>query len=279
MTTILDALEKGTQYLTQKGLPDARLNMELLIAHELKLKRMDLYLRFDQPLEETQLHQLRNNLKKRGQRTPLQHITGSVVFHQSSFKSDERALIPRPETEELVEIILRQEFPKPARILDLGCGSGVLGLSLAKSLGNNCRELVLADLSTEALSLAGENADLLKTECSLIQTDLFSDLTGPFDLIAANLPYVAEKMRDELEPEVRHDPEMALFSGADGLDCLRRFCSQCAQFLSPGGLAALEVGFDQGQVVADLLTEGGLENATVESDLNGIARFPLARKA
>ena len=279
MTTILDALEKGTQYLAQKGVQDARLNMELLIAHELGLQRMDLYLRFDQPLDESDLTRLREKLKKRGLRTPLQHITGFIDFHHCTFKTDARALIPRPETEELIEIILKEKLPKPARILDLGCGSGVLGISLAKSLGDECSELMLADLSTEALSLAGENADLLETEATLVETDLFSNLTGTFDLIAANLPYVAEVMRDELEPELFHDPEMALFSGVDGLDCLRQFARQCSPFLKPGGLVALEVGFDQGQTVADLLTDAGLENASVMSDLNGIARFPLARKA
>lgn len=279
MTTILDVLEKGTQFLAQKGVKDARLNMELLVAHELELKRMDLYLRFDQPIPEDALSNLRENLKKRGQRIPIQHITNYSDFHHIRLKTDSRALIPRPETEELVELIHRLEFPKPARILDLGCGSGALGISIAKLLGRNCEKLVLADLSTEALSLASENADQLEVECELLESDLFSNIEETFDLIVANLPYVAESMRKELEPEVLHDPDMALFSGPDGLDCLRKFCRACPDFLNPGGLTALEVGFDQGQVVADLLTEAGLEDASVESDLSGIARFPLARKA
>ena len=118
MTTILDVLEKGAQFLENKGIKDARLNMELLVAHELGLKRMDLYLRFDQPLEETQIIQLREKLKLRGQNTPLQHLNGNVSFHHLDFQCDHRALIPRPETEELVEIALGLDFPKPARILD-----------------------------------------------------------------------------------------------------------------------------------------------------------------
>ncbi|YCM45425.1 peptide chain release factor N(5)-glutamine methyltransferase [Verrucomicrobiaceae bacterium 227] len=279
MTTILEVLEKGAQFLTQKGIKDARLNMELMVAHELELKRMDLYLRFDQPIPEERLIKLRENLKKRGQRVPLQHITGITEFYRDSFKTDSRALIPRPETEELVQLIHKAEFPKPARILDLGCGSGVLGISIARALGPDCTELILADLSTEALSLAKENSERLEIPCELIESDLFSATTGTFDVIAANLPYVAESVRDELEPELQHDPAMALFSGADGLDCLRRFAKECSFHLNSGGLVALEVGFDQGEVVAQLLKSAGLIDVTVACDLNGIARFPLARKA
>lgn len=279
MTTILDVLEKGTGFLTQKGIKDARLNMELMVAHELGLKRMDLYLRFDAPLEESALANLREKLKKRGQGIPLQHINGIVSFHHSEFLCDERALIPRPETEELVEIALKADFPDAGRILDVGCGSGVLGLSVAKGLGEKCQELVLCDLSTEALSLAKENAERLGIDCQLIQSDLFSAVEAPFDLILANLPYIAEGERENLEAEVSHDPEMALFSGDDGLDLLRVFAAQCREYLNPGGLVALEVGFDQGEAVAQLLRDGGLTEVIVHQDLNGIPRFPLARKA
>lgn len=279
MTTILEVLEKGAQFLSQKGLKDARLNMELLVAHELGLKRMDLYLRFDQPIPEESLSKLRENLKKRGQRVPIQHIIGFTEFYRDTFKTDARALIPRPETEELVELIHKANFSKPARILDLGCGSGALGISVSRGLGPDCEQLILADLSTEALSLARENSERLEVQCELVESDLFSAITGTFDIIAANLPYVAESARDELEPELKYDPELALFSGADGLDCLRRFAKDCPPFLNSGGLIALEVGFDQGDLVAQLLKEAGLVDVTVARDLNGIARFPLARKA
>lgn len=279
MTTILDVLEKGASFLEQKGIEDPRLNMELMVAHELGLKRMDLYLRFDQPLEEKQLASLREKLKKRGQYTPLQHLNGTVLFGRYEFKSDARALIPRPETEELVELIQKESFSKPARILDMGCGSGVLGLTLAKNLGTDCEQVVLADLSTDALALCEENANSLEIEATLVESNLFSAIEGTFDLIVANLPYIAETERPKLAPEVHHDPEMALFSGPDGLDLLREFCSECPQFLSSGGLVALEVGYDQGEIVAGLLKDAGLSEITVGKDLNGIPRFPLARKA
>lgn len=278
MTTILDVLEKGAAFLTQKGIADARLNMELLVAHELGFRRMDLYLRFDEPLAEANLTSLREKLKKRGQHIPIQHLNGVIHFGNYEFKSDHRALIPRPETEELVSLIHKQSFNKPARILDLGCGSGVIGLTLAKDLGTDCEQLILADLSTEALALCEENTKALEVTATLLQSDLFTSIEGHFDLIVANLPYVAESEREQLQPEVRHDPDMALFSGADGLDLLRSFCSQCADFLKHGGLVALEVGYDQGTTVAQLLQDAGLSLLTIGEDLNGIPRFPLARK-
>ena len=277
MTTILDILEKGTQFLNSKGIEDARLNMELLVAHELDCRRMDLYLRFDQPVPEEKLPSLREHLKKRSQRIPLQHLTNVVHFYSHDFISDHRALIPRPESEELVSLVLKETFPKPARILDLGCGSGVLGLSLAKALGTDCEQLVLADLSTEALSLAKENAEALQVPAEIVQSNLFLGLEGRFDLIIANLPYIGESEREDLSKEVRHDPEIALFSGSDGLDLLRLFASQCSPFLNSGGLIALEVGHSQGETVCDLLREGGMTEISLRSDLNDIPRFPLAR--
>ena len=278
MTTILDVLKKGALFLEQKGLPEARLNMEIMVAHELQLKRMELYLRFEQPLSEEQLTSLREKLKQRGQRIPLQHITGTVAFGNYEFRSDARALIPRPETEELVDLIKKQTFNKPARILDVGCGSGVLGLTLAKDLGPDCSDLTLVDLSPEALSLTQENADLLEVEATFLESDLFSNVEGTFDLIVANLPYIAESERENLEPEVQHDPAMALYSGTDGLDLLRIFCSQCADYLNPEGTVALEVGYDQGEIVTEFLNQAGLNQVSLHADLNGILRFPIAHK-
>ena len=280
MTTILDVLNKGAAFLSQKGIADARLNMELLVAHELGLKRMDLYLRFEQPLVEAQLASLREKLKKRGQHVPLQHLNGVIHFGNYEFKSDHRALIPRPESEELISLIHTQSFTKPARILDLGCGSGVLGITLAKDLGIDCEQLVLTDLSTDALALCEQNARALEVPAILIKSDLFSAIDGTFDLIVANLPYIAETERENLQPEVLlHDPEMALFSGADGLDLLRLFCAQCGSYLKSGGLVALEVGYDQGDIVGNLLSEAGLTLISIGKDLGQIPRFPLARKA
>ena len=279
MTTILDVLEKGTSFLDKKGIAEPRLNMELMVAYELGIKRMDLYLRFDQPLDKTALASLREKLKKRSENVPLQHINKVVHFGNYEFYCDHRALIPRPETEELVDLVKKQLLTKPARILDVGCGSGVLGLTLSKDLGSDCEQLTLADLSTDALSLCEQNRKALEVKATLIESNLFSSITGTFDLIVANLPYIANGERAKLEPEVLHDPRMALFSGSDGLDLLRLFCAECTTYLNTGGLVALEVGYDQGEIVAGFLREAGLTKVLIGNDLNGIARFPLAQQA
>jgi release factor glutamine methyltransferase len=276
MKTVLDCIESGARYLEKRGIEDARRNMQWLVAKELGCSRIALYTQFDRPLKEEELTPLRDYLKRRGEGEPLQHLLGTVEFCGHEFRCDRRALVPRPETEELVSAILERAFPRPTRLLDVGTGSGVLGLSLAKSLGEDCQEAVLSDLSTDALALARENAELLELSPTILESDLLAKVDGKFELIAANLPYVAESERASLSAEVAHDPPSALFAGPDGLDLIRRFLPQGAQHLSPGGLLAMEIGFDQGPQVLALVKEAGLEEAQLVKDLSGNTRFVFA---
>jgi release factor glutamine methyltransferase len=278
MTTVLEILDKGTAYLAKKGIEDARRNMQMLVAHQLDCTRMDLYLRFDQPLEEADLAPLRDLLKRRGDGVPLQHLLGSVTFHRRDFKTDARALIPRPETEELAEWLIKNvKLPENPRILDMGCGSGVLGLTLAADLPGS--QAVLADLSPDALDLARENAALLEIpNATFVESDLFSSLAGrTFDLIVANLPYVPETDRPTLSKEVAHDPDLALFSGPDGLDLIRRFVPATKNHLAPGGWLALEIGIHQSDEVESLLQAASLTDVLTLKDLSGIPRLPVGR--
>jgi release factor glutamine methyltransferase len=252
--------------------------MQMLVAHQLGCSRMDLYLQFDRPLEEDQLEPLRGALRKRGEGIPLQHLLGTVEFHRREFRCDARALVPRPETEELAEIVLK-ELPADfsGRLLDLGCGSGVLGLTLAAE--RPAASIVLADVSPEALALAAENAAALDlSNVEPVESDLFGSLGGDFDAIVANLPYVADSARDSLAAEVRHDPDLALFGGPDGLDTISRAVPAAFDHLQPGGLLALEIGHDQASQVAALLKQSGFTEITTAEDLSGIPRFPIARK-
>ncbi|MDP0489745.1 MAG: peptide chain release factor N(5)-glutamine methyltransferase [Verrucomicrobiota bacterium JB023] len=277
MRTLLEVLERGTEYLSKHGIEDARLNMQLLLGHHLALNRMQLYLNYDRPLSDEELEPIRVSLKKRSQRIPLQHLLGSVEFHGREFKSDERALIPRPETEELVSLILSEQINSPTRFIDVGTGSGVIGITLAEKLPE-VAEAQLADFSPSALALARENAAELGNGVKFIESDLLASIEGSFDLIVANLPYIPDTEKDRMEPELSHDPGAALFSGADGLNHLRRLIADAPRFLNPGGLLALEIGHDQGAAVTTLLEQAGLREITLHSDLSGIPRFPFARK-
>ena len=279
LTTVLEVIDGGTGFLEKKGVSEARLNMQRIVGHFLGFTRVQLYLEFDRPLTEEQLAPIREALKKRGQHIPLQHVIGEVEFLCRDFKSDARALIPRPETEELVSLILKEKerFNTPTRILDVGAGSGVIGISLAAEL-ENTSEVVLCDISREALALAKENAEALETPVILIESDLFSNIEGTFDLIVANLPYVPERDRDSLAPELSHDPALALFSGPDGMDLIKKFVSEVGRFLNPGGLVAMEVGHEQGPPTAALLEQHSFDPVEVKSDLSGVPRFPFATK-
>jgi release factor glutamine methyltransferase len=278
MTTVLDILDKGTAYLEKRGIEDARRNMQMLVAHQLGCTRMDLYLRFDQPIPEEHLDPLRESLKKRGEGVPVQHLMGTVFFRQHEFKTDARGLIPRPETEELAEWLAKQvPLPENARVLDMGTGSGCLGLSLAHDFPT--ARVTLADISPDALALARENAGFTGiANVDFIETDLFSAIPSDarFDLIVANLPYVPEG--EEVAKEVRHDPALALFSGKDGLDLIRRFIPDAHRFLAPGGWLALEIGIDQSSEVEALLRDASFTDVLTLNDLSGIPRFPVARR-
>lgn len=277
MTTVLETIDKGTLYLEKRGVPDARRNMQILVAHQLACTRTQLYVQFDRPLGEAELEPLRAALKQRADGVPLQHLLGSVEFHRRTFKTDARALIPRPETEELAEWLLGLELTDTTAVLDMGCGSGVLGLTLAAERPH--WHLTLADVSPDALALARENAAALDlTDVSLVESDLFASLPGPFDGIVANLPYVPETDRPTLSREVLHDPALALFGGPDGLDVIRKFISQAFARLHPGGWLALEIGKDQAAAVASMLEGAGFTAIAIRADLSGVARFPFARK-
>jgi release factor glutamine methyltransferase len=152
MSTVLETIDGGARYLEKRGIGDSRRNMQIMVAHQLACTRMQLYTQFDRPLGESELVPLREMLKRRGEGVPLQHVLGVVSFHHRDFKSDARALIPRPETEELAEWILSMSMGDDLKVLDMGCGSGVLGLTLAAERPS--WHVTLADVSEDALALA-----------------------------------------------------------------------------------------------------------------------------
>ncbi|MDB6071321.1 MAG: protein-(glutamine-N5) methyltransferase, release factor-specific [Verrucomicrobiales bacterium] len=282
MKTVLQTIQSGTPWLEKAGVEDPRLNMEHLLAHVMGCKRMQLYLQFDRPLGEDILAPLRDLVTRRRQREPLQHLMGSVEFMGREYKSDARALIPRPETEELVEKILahykKENLPAPGRILDMGTGSGVIGLSLAHAFP--AAHATLADISPDALDLARENAiktNLAPERAEFILTNLFQNLPGPpHDLIVANLPYIAADEVLTLSPEVRRDPALALDGGPIGTEIIADFLTQLRPHAAPGAFIALEIGAGQSTDLLPLMQNSGLQDSRSIPDYSGRDRFLFA---
>ena len=239
---------------------------------------MDLYLEFERPLTETELAPLRELVKRRAQSEPLQHLLGTVEFCDHTFAIDKRAMVPRPETEELVELLIAKCEMRIAnpKMVDVGTGSGVIALSLAAKFPE--AEVYAVDISDDALALARENAARLGLERVHFQkSDLLESLPERFDLIVANLPYISMQDRHLLAREVLHDPEVALFGGPSGDELVRKLIEQAPTHLKPGGLLALEIGLGQGERLSDFLRQKNYHDIELKKDYSGITRFLLAR--
>ena len=276
MKSVLEVLRATTDYFVKHSVENPRLNAEHLIAHVLGKKRLDLYLEFDRPLGERELDPLRDLLRKRAAGVPLQHLLGTVEFHRRVFASDARALIPRPETELLMELVLREPLAAEPRVLDVGTGSGVIALTLAAELPT--ARVTAVDLSPEALSLARENATRLDLagRVEFLQSDLLSGVEGAFDLIVANLPYIPAGEIPTLAREVQHDPALALAGGVEGTELITRLIDQARSHLVPGGRIALEIGHDQSARLAAELERNNFRDIRPVADYQGSLRFLFA---
>jgi release factor glutamine methyltransferase len=277
VTTVIEVLNRTTAFFEKHGIESPRLNAQHLLAHSLGKKRIELYLEFERLLGEPELAPLRELVRRRGQGEPLQHLLGTVEFGQHTFVSDRRALIPRPETEQLVEYICDLALPRAARILDVGTGSGVIILSLAARFPE--AQLHAIDLSADALALARVNAEQLAIpeRVEFSQGHLLENVAGAFDLIVANLPYVGRKDAGQLAPEVQHDPALALFGGANGDELIRELIAAAPAHLAPGGTLALEIGHDQAEGLSACLAAQNFHDIAAKKDYAGTLRFLIAQ--
>lgn len=279
MLTILEIIKKTTEFFEKRGIESARLNAELLVGHALGLKRMQLYIQFERPLAETELEKIRPLVKRRGNREPLQHILGTMEFAGLTLKVDRRALIPRPETEYLIELLVSQFPASPPRVLDLGTGTGAIALALAKAWPETT--VVAIDRSGEALALARENADSngLSSRVTFLASDWFSAVPAQekFTLIVSNPPYLSDEETDAAEPEVKNfEPRGALSAGLDSAVDLEHIIRGARARLNPGGRLALETGIAQHARLQALLQAEGYPSSQSLKDLTGRDRFILA---
>ena len=279
MLSVLEIIKRTTGFFEQRGVESPRLNAELIIGHALGLKRMQLYLQFERLLTEPELEKIRPLVKRRGNREPLQYVTGETEFFGLKLKVDRRALIPRPETERLIELISQQMVAPPVSILDLGTGSGAIALSLAKTYPEAV--VTAVEISEEALGLARENAAAcgLTGRVKFVQSDWLSALpTGEkYQLIVANPPYLSDAETAEAQPEVKgFEPPMALSAGANGAAALEHIIGAARPYLTPGGLLACETGQAQHQALLTLAADRGYARAESRCDLTGRQRYLLA---
>ena len=285
--TVLEILNRTKVFFEKKGVPDARLDAEYIICFGLGIKkRMDLYLNFDKPLSATELDKLRPLVARRANREPLQHIVGDTSFRGHTIKCDTRALVPRPETEELVDMAKKRlaSVATPF-IVEIGTGTGAIAIACAKEIPG--AKVLATDVSAEALALAKENADANETPIEFAQGDLLDAVTGEamakaagdasakIDSLIANLPYIPDGEKGKLQPEVdKFDPELALYGGPDGLSLVRKMLKQTEGRLSAGASILLEIGSEQASVLeSEAASYPWLEFTGIHKDFCGNVRF------
>lgn len=279
--TVLELLRWTTNYFERTGIDSARLDAEILLAHALEIDRLRLYIDYEKPVQTEERDRFRTLVQRRaGERVPVSLLLGQREFWSLPFRVTGDVLTPRPETETLVEAVLSKvaDVESAVRILDVGTGSGAIALALASELPN--AEITATDLSTPALQIATENADHLHTRerIRFLAGDLFEPVASErFDLVVSNPPYVARDDAASLPPELAHEPEMALFAGADGLEVIRRLVAEAGDHLSPRGWLLFELSPEQFETVEMELVTAGFSEIERHFDLAKLARVVGAR--
>jgi release factor glutamine methyltransferase len=283
--TVLETIQRSTEFLARKGVDSPRLQTELLLAHQLKLQRMQLYLNFERALGQADLDKFRELIRRRGHREPLQHIIGSTSFCGLELVVNRHVLVPRPETEQLAErgwSFLSSLNHGPPTALDFGTGSGCLAIALAFKCP--AARIFALDISKEALELARQNAVRhgVSERINWVASDGLTALQNgtPFDLIISNPPYIPSAEISTLQPEVRdYDPRRALDGGTDGLDFYRQLAAEAGTFLRPEGKIMLEFGDGQAELLRALFEGQKWIVEAIEKDYTHRPRMLIARES
>ena len=283
--TIQKLLTWVTEYLTQKSVDSPRLSAELLLSHVLGLRRIELYTQYNKVVPQEQLTQLRGLVKRAGEHEPVAYLVGKTEFYSIEFEVTPDCLIPRPETELLVQrsIELLRKRTGPQSVCDLCTGCGIIAVAIAKNVPDV--KVLATDISEPALAVAAKNVEKHKLvdRIGLRHGDLFEPLVPRldlFDLIACNPPYVSAAGYEALEKNVKdYEPRLALYAGQDGLDVYHRIVEKVGQFLKPDGVLLLEIGYQQGPAVRELLEQtGALAQIQIDKDLQHHDRVVAAKR-
>ena len=268
--TLREAYEYGQEKLKNAGISDAAVDAWYLLEFATGLSRAEYFLRMNEEMAPEEEAKYREYIERREKRIPLQHITGTQEFMGLEFAVNEHVLVPRQDTEVLVETVL-DDLQPGMDVLDMCTGSGCILLSLMKLGKEVCGTGV--DISEEALDVARGNAEKLDVKATFLQSNLFEKVEGTYDVIVSNPPYIKTSVIEELEAEVRlHDPILALDGKEDGLYFYRRIIGESVKFLKEKGKLYFEIGHDQGVDVKQLMEEAGFSYVTVKKDLAGLDR-------
>jgi len=278
MITVLESINLSTQYLSQKGIGSPRINAELLLANILCCKRLDLYLSFERPLSEAEMQKYREHIKRRGNFEPLQYIVGKVEFYGLELKVNPSVLIPRPESELLVENIL-DPFPKEEKliVLDIGCGSGNIAIALAVNLPQS--KIVSTDISDEALLIAKENSERhnVSGRIKFVKHNILkNDLNNfpMFDIVVSNPPYISKESFSSLQKEIKdYEPGIAVTDEKDGLSFYREISAKISAKLKEKGKLFFEVAQGQSEEVVEIMAKNNFKNIVVIKDYQNIGRI------
>ncbi|MCC7201337.1 MAG: peptide chain release factor N(5)-glutamine methyltransferase [Nitrospirae bacterium] len=283
ISTVAGLLRWANDYLVCRKVPSPYIDAEYILAQILGCRRNDLLIYPDRILTQPQIEQFNASIERRGRREPLQYITGEVEFRGLMFKVNADVLIPRPETELLVDEVVNIINKKTVTVLDLCTGSGCIAVSIAKELTEG--SVYAVDISEGAVTVARENAlrNQVEERITFLTGDLFRatdkiNLKGRIDIIVSNPPYVSAEEMEELQPEIRdYEPASALFGGEDGLDFYRSIIRESPLYLAPGGSVILEMGYGQAGRIRELFDrEERFRNIRIEKDLAGIERIIMA---
>ena len=273
---ILELIQRTTEYFQRQGVESARLTIELMVAHVLRRKRLELYLDFEREIAEPTLGTLREMVKRRAAGEPLQYVLGVANFCGLDFAVDKRVLVPRPETELLVDYVVKNGAAAKT-IADIGAGSGAIAVSLAKKLPS--ARVLAVDVSAEALEVARANAATHNAQVEFFHGNLLAPLPDgvQFDWIVSNPPYIPSGEIAGLTREIRdHEPRAALDGGADGLDIIRRIAAEAKARLASGGRVAVELGAGQGTAAERIFLDNGYRVEKMITDWQGHARVLVA---